>query len=845
MEAATTHLLTALYALAHGLALTGEDGAEVERHRAGLRPELWRETKRFLREADRGPDGTTLDLGFLPLVLRWLGVASEDAFAAEFGVGVAEAIEHDRGRLDEIAGALESPGAPGSEELGVHLTVAWTRRGMVLMQARPQEGSAAVEALERAVGHYPWEDDAQYRQLLESLLLACEACGDWERHRAVHGQLQAFDREVDSRGEPLVVHTAAALVLSILWCITHDEFLLDAERGLEPWVEASREAWAQVRAFVEAGDVDGVPIPFRTYVAWVADDRVDSEGLRRCLEASAGAGLLTEMVVEVERLWGGSPGEPRASSPAASHVQAAARLRRARLEQTWVPLPGERQNVFYEAHQGARRPATLQRVALIHQLHALFLEFSRDDPIAVAAVWLDRAAEYESRGEHEQERVALTRAVELMRDEDPAVREYADVDAARGRLLRLEGPQGRDLLARIEAREPEREGLRNAERLVGQGGLESSCAVALAHLRSGHSTRGEQLARELCRGHPDEGLAWMTLAQLLYEHGRYRDAVGPALRALDIGAGVAGQVLLARIFSRMGPDGRAQGGAVGLAAIEAHPTQAQLEREELVDLVRIAQDGGALIGSCRRGDDHVSSLGTDADAPREWLGEATARRFHGLPASDAPAWLARLAAGAAPAELARFVVERFEALLYWRLLVGRSVFGTVPDLETERRLYSRARAYGEGVHELCLEAAVSEGAGRAGGSLGWVPSAEPVERAVHWEPHFAGIQSMFGVDGAVRLRASERAQAVFFSEFEIAEPERLVVIATFEAERFFWARWLAEQELLQDLALGLHNGCSAGTLARLQPILALAADGSFDAVSSAAWATRWHELERQ
>ena len=99
MEAATTHLLAALYALAHGLALTGEDGAEVERHGDGLRPELWRETKRLLREADRDPDGTTLDLGFLPLVLRWLGVASEDAFAAEFGVGAAEAIARDRGRL--------------------------------------------------------------------------------------------------------------------------------------------------------------------------------------------------------------------------------------------------------------------------------------------------------------------------------------------------------------------------------------------------------------------------------------------------------------------------------------------------------------------------------------------------------------------------------------------------------------------------------------------------------------------------------------------------------------------------------------------------------------------------
>ena len=118
MEAATTHLLTALYALAHGLALTGEDGAEVERHRAGLRPELWRETKRFLREADRGPDGTTLDLGFLPLVLRWLGVASEDAFAAEFGVrrrggdrARPGAPRRDRGRATR---ARELPGARSS-----------------------------------------------------------------------------------------------------------------------------------------------------------------------------------------------------------------------------------------------------------------------------------------------------------------------------------------------------------------------------------------------------------------------------------------------------------------------------------------------------------------------------------------------------------------------------------------------------------------------------------------------------------------------------------------------------------------------------------------------------------
>ena len=85
----------------------------------------------------------------------------------------------------------------------------------------------------------------------------------------------------------------------------------------------------------------------------------------------------------------------------------------------------------------------------------------------------------------------------------------------------------------------------------------------------------------------------------------------------------------------------------------------------------------------------------------------------------------------------------------------------------------------------------------------------------------------------------------FAPEEEVPERERLVVLATWEAERFFWARWLAAQESLHDLAVGLPDGCSVVTHARLQPILELAADGSFDAVSSAAWATRWHDAERR
>ena len=122
---------------------------------------------------------------------------------------------------------------------------------------------------------------------------------------------------------------------------------------------------------------------------------------------------------------------------------------------------------------------------------------------------------------------------------------------------------------------------------------------------------------------------------------------------------------------------------------------------------------------------------------------------------------------------------------------------------------------------------------------------EPVERAIHWVPHLETIGRVFGRDGAARLHASVRAQAMFFGEVEIPERERLVVLATFEAERFYWVRWVAEQESLQDLALGRY-ACAQGTLARLQSDpRRLRPTGSFDAVSTGRpGSTRWHEADR-
>ena len=92
----------------------------------------------------------------------------------------------------------------------------------------------------------------------------------------------------------------------------------------------------------------------------------------------------------------------------------------------------------------------------------------------------------------------------------------------------LHGPKAAEVLQRIEASEPGRAAVRRAD-------LASRCDLAHAHVAAGHQIAGERMANELCRSHPDEPLAWTTLAKLLEGNGRYRDAVGPAREALARG----------------------------------------------------------------------------------------------------------------------------------------------------------------------------------------------------------------------------------------------------------------------------------------------------------------------
>ena len=400
-----------------------------------------------------------------------------------------------------------------------------------------------------------------------------------------------------------------------------------------------------------------------------------------------------------------------------------------------------------------------------------------------------------------------------------------------GRMLKaLRGPRTSELARRVAARGPERAAVRRAERAVRRrADLESRC--------------------DLARAHPDAPLAWTTLARVLEATGRYRDAVAPAREALARGCGAAaGRVLLARILSRLGPGGREESAALAVAALEADPEGEPLRSHDLAEAVRIAHDGGADLEVCRRGDDRVWALRATDEPPEEWLGAAVARRCHGVWAPDAPEWLARLAAVAAdePAALARWVVERIEALQHLRLLIARSLFGAVKGLDAEAAVYARARELLEDRHGRSIEKEGLAATAPAAVSLG-IGEPDPdveVGPALHWQEHLAAIVAGLGIELAVRLRASEIAQAAVAAH-GAGEREWLVQLHTLEQERGDWIRWAGAEDRLHDLAEGFGGGLAAGTAARLEPVLALSRGHDDDQIRATVWSTRWHEAERR
>ena len=424
--------------------------------------------------------------------------------------------------------------------------------------------------------------------------------------------------------------------------------------------------WRSAVSAVLEERIEDIPAPLGLVRAWGAPEEINEAAVRYCLEGSVD--VLPLVVREIERLWGGGPAT-NVPEEVARQVVRVAVIRRLQVERGFRPIPGERRNIFYEVHQGVRRQETLERVALIHRMHEVLLR-AEIDPMAVATVHIDRAAETESRGEHGETEVYLAQAYDWTRriEDDPSRRDYGAVcvaqslwyrgeyEDARRRLRGLEGEKAIVALREIEAKDEEREALRRAEEEHAlRGDVESWCAVAVAYLGARHTVRAELVAREVCERHPESGLAWGTRATLLFELGRFRDAVEPARTSLALGADEpGGRALLARILARIGPEGREESAELAAAEIEGAESPRLLSSELLADLAVIMHYAGTDIRHARRADDLVWERRSVEEPPPEWLGAAAARRCHGVWAEDAPEWLARLAiaSNAAPAALA-------------------------------------------------------------------------------------------------------------------------------------------------------------------------------------------------
>ena len=564
MELASAHAITGFFALCHSIGLLPEDLRLLDEKGGALAPALWSETRSMLELADRADGPTSIELGFEPLIYQWLGVRDEAAFIARYGMRIEAALAMDAGSLGSFAASLEQASGTAATPLQLPASHAWSTRAGRLMDNLPGSGEAVLIALERALHGLPW-DPATIRPLGEAIARVADLVGDEARVRAARRLLAMVqDSEVSSSTAsiPLLI---ASQILTVLHALTNG-CVLNEELALEPTIDPS--GWDAIATALREGRFDDVPAPVRLLPVWGAPPDLPDEAVRDCLRRCAAE--LPDLLDEIERLWGG-----RAASDAPDDVAramaAVAVIRHTRIHCAYTPPDGEPDSIWFAVHQGACLPASVQRAGLLRRLRAVLLR-CEVDPLAVAAAHLDRANEHRALGDHDETRAALADAMRWTArfQGDQARRDHGAVCFAQQRWLegepeeairklrRLEGEKARDLVEAIEARAGARTVLREAEEEYHRdGGVENWCEVAIAHLLAGHTVRAELVALEVTEHHRDSGLAWHTLASLLDDLGRYRDALYPARTALSLATDPASdRARLDALLRRLGPDGR-------------------------------------------------------------------------------------------------------------------------------------------------------------------------------------------------------------------------------------------------------------------------------------------------
>ena len=588
MEPLTVHTASALHALQHRATLTRAERHAVDAHPAPLVPPL-------RLTAARLPDAATLELVFL-----WCGLAPEP----ESMRCVAAALGSDRARLGALAGALEGhAGALTDAEAQVvrdARCALFTERTLRIACTAPLvEADACTGALAVALETAP-PASPDLAHVVELLLALYRTHRDDTRARHAVARIERLARAhgVAADAHPHV--PAAALVLSVAWCITHRTMLLPAERGLDPDIERTPRSWNHICAAALRGDADAIPVPGATAAAWSVGEAPDEAALRAGLRALRAQ--LPETLAAVECVWGGAACDG-ISGDALREVLLVARMRRASLDAGYHAPEDARAFLWFDLHQGARTTDAVERVALVRRLQMMFERHGDALPGTRTHLHLDRAIECEALGDNTCARAELEAALALEAsdpsvepNEEPAARlavwlwSEGDVRGARRLLSGLVGETARTVRRTLAGYARHRKTLREARRIAqGDPSVEAASRVALAECRAGHLVAAERTARTVCADHGEEPLAWTTLARVLCAAGRFRDAVGPARRALALaGDGAASNALLARVLACIGPEGREESAARAGVALDADARHPVLDDDTVAELAQIA-----------------------------------------------------------------------------------------------------------------------------------------------------------------------------------------------------------------------------------------------------------------
>ena len=873
MQTATAHVLTALYSLCHGIALTDREVEAIATSGHDLTPETWQRTGPALQTA-RDPD---LDPGLAPHVFRWLSLEREESFTERYGIAIRETLVRDRTVLQDFARSLEREREQtirSSLEARLLARDAWTDRARRVRQRGTDDIRAAIAAFERALDACPWWEERQellFRELVED----CEAGGENRRAKSALQRLRRIESAergaASGERQARTGHLRAAQALTVLWCMTHGKILLEHECGLDRTVRTTPSEWERIRSASIAGRVEDIPIARQTLRLWGLEEVCDDIGL-------VGYGQWTRSALRaVELLWGDSRDE-YASPDAVQHALAVVATRRASLLDGYRPPSDEVPNIWFEAHQGCRRTDAKVRVEILNRLGPMLAR--SPDPWLRACAALDRAGENEAQGRYGSVQMHLETAVRLtegLRDVDRRqaaplalarwLRRCGETTRAMALLARLSGEVAHDVARRIDESAAARGVVAHAEHAHRERrDVASWTALAHAHLDAGHGVVAERMAGEVCSRHAGHALAWETEARIHYGNARFLAALDSAEKASDlVGDTAPGYSLLARILARLGERARAPAGRIAVTALDVHAKGPLLPVEDLEDLAEICHRAG-FVDWARRGDDQIWSHQENRRPSAEWLGAAVARRCHGPWADDAPESLARLAK-AGPPLLARWVTERIEALQHWCDLIARQKRAP----KTWRRLGSptttEARAIlGERIsvsihmeaQRVALLAALT--LGYSGAMVESVleppmlpadPESKAAERSglysnpnPRWVAHLSDIEAAFGLRIVIAIRASDIAQQAWTALGSDRPDGAVLLIAeTFQQERCLWIRWAIAQSAFDVIAMDDVGGLTPLIRERLRTVRMLAGKTD-DELRACTWSTKWDDLDR-